>query len=147
MMIPSGVNTNFSPKSESHAPNEVVPKRSRSPTPATRGGSASGRSSIVLISVFPKKSYRASEYDAGIETAIHINVDIADVSKLNFIANPISWDAILVSRICGLVCVRIHAISDRIKMVRSSAIETVRIPNFEFNIYLKILLVLAGSFP
>ena len=53
MIIPSGVNTNVSPISASQVPNEVVPNSSRSPTPATRGGSASGRSTMVLIIVLP----------------------------------------------------------------------------------------------
>jgi hypothetical protein len=56
MIIPYGVNTNFSPELESHAPKEVVPNMSRSPTPATIGGNASGRSTTVWMSVFPKKS-------------------------------------------------------------------------------------------
>ncbi len=131
MIIPSGVNTNSSPAFASQFPNGVVPKSSRSPTPATRGGSASGRSTMVLINVFPGKLYRASAYDAGIETMIHINVDITEVSKLNLIANRISLDAILVNKICRFVCVTIHMTSDRIKMVRSNVIEIVTILSVE----------------
>ena len=127
MIIPSGVNTNSSPTSASQFPNGVVPKSSRSPTPATRGGSASGRSTMVLINVFPGKLYRASAYDAGIETMIHINVDMTEVSKLNLIANRISLDAILVNKICRFVCVTMHVIRDRIKRVRSNVIEIVTI--------------------
>jgi len=137
MIIPSGVNTNFSPMSASQFPNGVVPKSSKSPTPATRGGSASGRSTMVLINVFPVKLYRASAYDAGIETMMHINVEIIEVSKLNLIANWISLDAILVNKVCWLVCVTIHMTSDRIKVVRSNVIEIVTIfsIDFLFNIY------------
>ncbi len=71
---------------------------------------------------------------------MHIKVDIADVSKLNFIANRISSDAMLVSKLCGLVCVTIQTTSDRINAVRSSVIETVRILNVDLlsNIYSKI---------
>ena len=137
MIIPSGVNTNFSPMSASQFPNGVVPKSSRSPTPATRGGNASGRSTMVLINVFPEKLYRASAYDAGIETMMHINVEIIEVSKLNLIANWISLDAILVNKICWFVCVTIHMTSDRIKVVRSNVIEIVKILSIDFlvNIY------------
>jgi hypothetical protein len=131
MIIPSGVNTNFSPMSASQFPNGVVPKSSRSPTPATRGGNASGISTIVLINVFPGKLYRASAYDAGMETMMHINVEITEVSKLNLIANRISLDAILVNKICWFVCVTIHMISDRIKRVSNNVIEIVNILNVD----------------
>jgi hypothetical protein len=71
---------------------------------------------------------------------MHIKVDIIDVIKLNFIANLISLDAILVSKLCKLVCVTIPASSDRIKIARSSVTEIVTILSVDslISMYLRL---------
>jgi hypothetical protein len=73
------------------------------PTPATSGGNASGISSIVFSRFLPRKSYRARAYAAGTDTIIHMSVDIADVIRLNLIANSISPETRLVRMASGVV--------------------------------------------
>ena len=57
--MPNGVKIKFIPIEERIFPNDVVPSKSKSPTPATNGGKAKGMSRIVLMKFFPANLYRA----------------------------------------------------------------------------------------
>lgn len=59
MIMPDGVKTKFIPAEASAFPNDVVPNKSKSPTPATKGGNARGISKMVLMKFFPVNLYRA----------------------------------------------------------------------------------------